>query len=314
MLKYKMTDNTLMINGRVLHQIEALKDFGMVSKGELGGWIEDYKNLSQKGKAWVADNACVYESARITQNASVCGNARVAGTAFVTGDAVIKGNARVYGNAKVTDLAYVYRNAHVYGDACVCCSARITDNAHVYGSATIAGCARIYDNAYIYDSAYVHGCALVRDNARIYGNAHVGLDAQIGKNAIVCEKMTINYSKITTDLRTDIAASLRGQCNLLLEDNKVRAYKIVNKDLTSMYDKNFTYKIGEVAEAKNPDETNTSCASGLHFSNLTYWDCRVDNYFNKVYLVAEIDVNDIITIQEGKIRCRKAKILNAVSI
>ena len=32
MLKYKMTDNTLMVNGRVLHQIVALKDFGMIKK------------------------------------------------------------------------------------------------------------------------------------------------------------------------------------------------------------------------------------------------------------------------------------------
>lgn len=314
MLKYKMTDNTLMVNGRVLHQIVALKDFGMVSKGELGGWIEDYSNLSQEGRAWVADNACVYASAKVTQNAFIGDSARIAGTALITGNALINDNAYVYGNAEVEGHAHVYSNAHIYGDACVHCYARIGGNAHVYGFATIRDYASIYNNAYIYGYACVSGCALVRDNTRIYGDAHVGRDAQVGKNAIICEEMIVNYSKITTDLRTDIAASLRGQCNLLLEGNKVRAYKIVNKDLTSIYDKNFTYKIGEVVEVENPDETNASCASGLHFSNLTYWDCHVDNYFNRVYLVAEIDVNDIITIQQGKIRCRKAKILNAVNI
>ena len=314
MLKYKMTDNTLMVNGRVLHQIEALKDFSIVRKGEVGGWIEDYSNLSQEGRAWVADNACVYASARVIQNAFVCGNARVAGSALVAGDAFINGNACVYERAKVTDCARVYGNSHVYGHAQVFCNAVINDNAHIYGLANIYDQAQVCGNAYVYEGTCVSGCASVGGNARIYGRAHVGFKAFICENAVVCEEMKVNYSKIISDLRTDIAASLRGQCNLLLEDNKIRAYKIVNKDLTSVYDRNFTYKIGEVVEAENPNETNASCASGLHFSNLTYWDDCVNDYFNKVYLIAEIDVNDIITIQSGKIRCRKAKILNAVSI
>lgn len=314
MLKYKMTDNTLMINGRVLHQIVALKDFGIVKKGELGGWIEDYSNLGQEGRAWVADNACVYASARVIQNAFICSNARIAGTALVAGDAFISGNAYVYEEADVSGYARVYDNSHIYGHAHVCCSAVIDRNAHVYGFATICDQASVCGNAYVYGKACVSGNALVGENARIYENARIGLQAWAYENAVVCEEMIVNYSKITTDLRTDIAASLRGQCNLLLEGNKVRAYKIVNKDLTSVHDKNFTYKVGEIAKVENPDETNASCASGLHFSNLTYWDKYVNDYFNKVYLVAEIDVNDIITIQEGKIRCRKAKILNAVNI
>ena len=314
MLKYKMTDNTLMVNGRILHQIVALKDFGMIKKGDLGGWIEDYSNLSQEGKAWVTNNACVYASAKVTMNAFVGGKAHIAGEALVTEDAFVQNNAYIYGNAEVGGHACVFGNAHIYGDAYVCCNAVIQNNAHVYGYATIRGLAEVCDNAYIYDCACVTEDAVVCGNARVYGYGYVSLKAFVGGNAVVCEEMNVSYSKITTDLRTDIAASLRGQCNLLLEGNKVRAYKIVNKDLASLYDKNFIYKVGEIAEAENPNETNASCASGLHFSNLTYWDDQADDYFNKVYLVAEIDVNDIITIQKGKIRCRKAKILNAISI
>jgi hypothetical protein len=40
----------------------------------------------------------------------------------------------------------------------------------------------------------------------------------------------------------------------------------------------------------------------------------VEDYANKTYLIAEINVDDIITIQRGKIRCRKAKILGKVDI
>ena len=314
MLKYKMTDNTLMVNGRVLHQIVALKDFGMIKKGDLGGWIEDYSNLSQEGKAWVTNNACVYAFAKVSMNAFVGGNARVAGKAVVTENAIVQNNAYIYGNAEVSGHAHVCSNAHIYGDACVYGNAVIRGNAHIYGFTSIYDLADVYDNAYVYGHACVSDNALVCDNARVYDYGRVGLNAFVGGNAVVCENMTVNYSKIVTDLRTDIAASLRGQRSLLMEGHKVGAYKIVNKDLTSFYDKDFTYKIGEVAEVENPDETNASCASGLHFSNLTYWDCHVDNYFNRVYLVAETALNDIITIQQGKIRCRKAKILNAVDI
>ena len=126
--------------------------------------------------------------------------------------------------------------------------------------------------------------------------------------------MRVSYSYAKTDLCKDIAASLRCQCNLLLTNNKVIAYKIVNKNLSSLYDENFIYEVGKIAEVKDVEESNESCASGLHFSNLTYWDFKLEGYTDKTYLVAEIDVEDIITIQEGKILCRKAKILDKVDI
>ena len=87
-MKYELTDNKE--NG--LTQIRALKDFGSVKAGDLGGWIESEKNLSQEGYCWVY------------------GNARVFGDAWVYGDAWVSGDAQVYGNAGV------YGNAEVYGN------------------------------------------------------------------------------------------------------------------------------------------------------------------------------------------------------
>lgn len=37
--KYKLTDKTIEHNGHILHRIEALKDFGDVKKGDLGGFV-----------------------------------------------------------------------------------------------------------------------------------------------------------------------------------------------------------------------------------------------------------------------------------
>ena len=48
-MKYELTDNKK--NG--LTQIRALRDFGAVKAGDLGGWIESEKNLSQGGDCWV---------------------------------------------------------------------------------------------------------------------------------------------------------------------------------------------------------------------------------------------------------------------
>ena len=47
--KYRITDNTIEHNGHIIHRIQALKDFGNVKKGEVGGYIESEENLSQKG-------------------------------------------------------------------------------------------------------------------------------------------------------------------------------------------------------------------------------------------------------------------------
>jgi len=51
--KYKLTDETIEADGCSLHRIEALRDFGEVKAGDLGGFIESESNLSHTGNAWV---------------------------------------------------------------------------------------------------------------------------------------------------------------------------------------------------------------------------------------------------------------------
>jgi hypothetical protein len=87
--KYELIDETQEWNGRILHRIRALADFGDVKAGELGGWIEKEENLSHNGDAWVYGDAQVYG------NAQVCGDALVYGNAQVCGDAWVHGNAEI---------------------------------------------------------------------------------------------------------------------------------------------------------------------------------------------------------------------------
>lgn len=124
-MKYKLTNKKIDYLGRTLYQIEAVKKFGNIAKGQKGGFIEKKSNLSQDGNAWVYNYAMVYGDAK------VCDNAKVYDCAKVRGAAVVRGNARVYGDALVCDNADVYENAKVYGHAKVHGAAVVCDNAIV---------------------------------------------------------------------------------------------------------------------------------------------------------------------------------------
>jgi carbonic anhydrase/acetyltransferase-like protein (isoleucine patch superfamily) len=142
-MKYSLTTNTKQFNGVTLYQIKAQKDFGSVKKGELGGWIEKERNLSQDGSCWVCGNAQVCGDALVCGNAQVCGDALVHGDAQVHGNALVCGDALVHGDALVYGNAQVFGDALVYGNAQVCGNARVCGNAQVYGNAQVFGNARL---------------------------------------------------------------------------------------------------------------------------------------------------------------------------
>lgn len=75
--KYKLTDETIKLNGVTLYRIEALKYFGEIKKGDKGVFIESENNLAHEGDAWVSDNAHVYGDALVRGYACVCGNAEI---------------------------------------------------------------------------------------------------------------------------------------------------------------------------------------------------------------------------------------------
>ena len=117
MKKYELTDETIDVSGTTLHRIKALKDFGNVKKGELGGYVESERNLSQEGNCWVCGNAKVCGNAWVFGNAEVYGNAKVYGNAWVYGNAEVCGNAKVCGDADyiiIKGLGSKYRNTTIF--------------------------------------------------------------------------------------------------------------------------------------------------------------------------------------------------------
>ena len=193
----------------------------------------------------------------------------------VSGDAWVSGDAQVYGNARVFDNAWVFGNARVSGDARVSGNARVSGDAQVYGNAQVFGDARVYDNAWVSGDAWV-----------LTGYINLSLE--------------------------NISVSLMAQLGIALINNKCVLYKRVNKiskgKYSSCYDKNFIYQTGKISKVNNPDLTNASCATGIHLSTALYWN------EGDTLIACEVKKEDIITVQAGKVRVKKCKVLGEVTI
>lgn len=169
--KFELVENlTLYHNGGLLYRIRALKNFGDVKKGDIGGWVESEKNLSQKGLCWIYDDA------------KVCAKARVSENARVMDLAVVDSNARVHGTAGVCDLSHVTDYATVRGNSivrdksCIMEFGLVDDHAFVFDRATVSGRAQVVGFARICDDTRVTNGSIVSGSAFIAGNGYIGGD------------------------------------------------------------------------------------------------------------------------------------------
>lgn len=133
--KYELTEETItLFKEYMLYSIKALRDFGGIKAGDLGGYIEKESNLSHNGDAWLYEDAMVYGDAHVCGDVTVHGNAHGCDNAEVDKIAQVCGEAMVYGNALVRGNALVFGNAEVYG------------NAAIGGNVWVDGDARIQSN------------------------------------------------------------------------------------------------------------------------------------------------------------------------
>lgn len=84
MRKYCFTGETKLIDHMILlHRIQRIAD------GLIGGWVESYKNLSQKGSCFIFDNSAVLDNATVEEDAQVKGESVVCDFARVAGNVVV---------------------------------------------------------------------------------------------------------------------------------------------------------------------------------------------------------------------------------
>jgi hypothetical protein len=103
----------------------------------------------------------------------------------------------------------------------------------------------------------------------------------------------------------NISFSLMAQLGVCLIKERCILYKRVNKiskgKYVSCYDKSFIYQDNKISKVNNPDLSTALCASGIHLSTALYWN-RGDTL-----IACEVKKADIITVQGGKVRVKKAR-------
>ena len=171
--KYTLIEPIFDIRGHWRCRVKALKDFGNIEAGTIGGWVHSEANLSQQGRAWIAGEARVYDRATVAGRALVCGNAVVCCDATVSENAVVTDNAVLAGNVRVYGHAMVSGNTYIDGDAV------IRDNAKVFAGARVMGDAVVRGNAIVRGDAIVRGKARVYGEALVCGDVHLEGDADI---------------------------------------------------------------------------------------------------------------------------------------
>ncbi len=137
--KYRLNrDIDIRVGEKKLYVIEALRDFGDVSLGDLGGFVESEENLAHEGDCWIYDSAMVYGKARVNRDAKIKDQAHVYDYAMVSDKAVVAGQTEVFQRAVVYDEVVIDGMCSVYG------------NAQVFGKTQVRGHSKIHDDAWVY--------------------------------------------------------------------------------------------------------------------------------------------------------------------
>lgn len=181
MKKYEFTGKTKKIKihacGKyetvTLHRIRALRSFGDVKAGALGGWIEKERNLSHQKTAWVDDDAEVWGTSKVRDNARVLNKARVGNNAQIRDHAIVMNNACVFSNAIIQNFAIIENNALVGDDVEISGCTRVSHNAQIQGGAKIDNYSKIYDNAAINGNVMIGGSVSIHGYTVIDGNVMI---------------------------------------------------------------------------------------------------------------------------------------------
>ena len=194
------TDNPITV-----HRIRALRDFGDVKKGWLGGYITSEENLSHEGDCWVYDDATIIGTfPRIMHVAEIRDNAVIYGNVKVFGNAIIKDSSFITDYAVIGDSAVIGGKTAIIGTVSITGKARVY-NAHIAGRTKITGNAKIgkrrrkfvsIANASITDDCFIEEGAIVVGNIYLSGDTSIGSDTCIFCPPLPGYKLTLENTKV----------------------------------------------------------------------------------------------------------------------
>ena len=90
-------ENTIEWKGHTLHRIRALRDFGDIRKGDIGGFVENENNLSHKGNCWIYDDAKAMDNSIMYDNSRICDKSELHDDSEMYGDSELNNQVKLYG-------------------------------------------------------------------------------------------------------------------------------------------------------------------------------------------------------------------------
>ena len=117
-IRFKRAEN---IEKVTVYRIKALRSFGDVTEGDLGGYVESEENLSHEGDCWIYDESAVMSKSRIYENAKLYGDSRFSDYSVAYGNCELQNviaqlASKIYGNIKVVNSYTRIINSDIYGD------------------------------------------------------------------------------------------------------------------------------------------------------------------------------------------------------
>ena len=91
----EVTYNTKYMTNKVdkVYRIRALKNFGDVKAGDLGGYVSSENNLGRSGKCWIYDDSVVTGTSKVTGDSKICKNSFIYSGVYIRGNSVIKNSS-----------------------------------------------------------------------------------------------------------------------------------------------------------------------------------------------------------------------------
>lgn len=102
--------------GKTLYRIQALRDVSTrVKAGDMGGYIENYDNLSQVNECWVGGNAQVFDLAVVKDNALIMDHSEISDDSVIGTDVIVCGISHIRGKSVIISTSYEDKNIRIMG-------------------------------------------------------------------------------------------------------------------------------------------------------------------------------------------------------
>lgn len=325
-MHFIMTKESKTVKGIKLYRIEATADLPSlnIKKGDKGGFIEKESNLDNF--SWVADNATVYNNAKILHGSIVKGNATVHDSAVLDVNTIIDGDAEISGTAHLKE-SFIADFAKVSGNVVVSNigSLKMSGKAFLSGKILIDGNVVLADDASINGtgSGLYIGSASFADSAEIEAAGQIGNNLSfIGKTNIfgsVNIKANAKHNKQFTfkDIKTSGKFTFKGEAFDTLNKFTVTPEDFGNKDLVGdtviatsqdllkvLNEANEKNPIHEASNlkryvVKNPKQWTGPIAKNLTSAQIDYLKKLPREIYNSDTDPVDIDVDNVGNRQQG---------------